>query len=83
MLHTFLKRFEVYSLKLEQVHTNSYKACINIQPNLIYYNQMKEKSVQEQLLEEKEKLLAEVKEKAERRKRAMNPHADPSNEYVK
>ena len=44
---------------------------------------MNEKSVQEQLLEEKEKLLAEVKEKAERRKRAMNPYTDPSNEYVK
>ena len=33
--------------------------------------------------DEKEKLLKEIKEKANRRKTAMNPDSDTGNEYVK
>ena len=46
---------------------------------------MDSKSVEEQLKEEQEKVLAEIKEKAERKKRLMNPtdKYDTDNELIK
>ena len=41
------------------------------------------KSPAELLKEEQDILLSEIKEKAEKRKHAMNPDQDPDNEYVK